>query len=142
MQLINKDSDYAIRTLMFLSANKQSNNSLISIREISVKEKIPYQFLRRIAQKLAKKGYIESKDGVSGGIKLKVSTKEISISEILKIFQGEIELLPCVFQKKLCENSKTCVLREKIKRIEKGVIEEFENITIQSLVTDLKNKGR
>ena len=65
MQLLIKETDYAIRALINLS-NKSS--ALKNARLISENEEIPYQFLRRILQKLSEKGYIETKKGINGGM--------------------------------------------------------------------------
>lgn len=135
MKLITKDTDYAIRALVRLGVNKKK---LLSAREIALKEKIPFAFLRRILQRLAKANMIESKEGNSGGIKLKKIASDIKIIDVIKVLQGNFELIDCLFRKKICHRRGSCPLRKRIKGIEKKVAAELLNISIEDLIKDLK----
>jgi Rrf2 family protein len=136
MKVLTKHTDYAIRALIALAENRGDYHSS---REISEVQSIPYQFLRRILQKLAREGIVESKEGAGGGVKLAVHPSRIRVVDIIKIFQGDIELSACMFRDTICENRRTCVLRKEIKRIEKMVTREFAKLTIQKLVERSKS---
>lgn len=137
MKLLTKDTDYAVRALLVLAQNKKS---FISIKDISLKEQIPYHFLRRVVQKLIKNKIVESKEGALGGVKLVKDPLKIKIVDIIKIFQGSIELSQCMFRKKICPNRNGCVLRKEIKRVEKIVTEEFDGISIAKLLKNMKSR--
>jgi len=137
LKLLTKQSDYAIRALIELARTQED---YLSSREISRKQNIPYQFLRRILGDLIKSGMVESREGAGGGMKLAGDPHGIKITEVLEIFQGGIELSDCMFRKKICENRKTCVLRKEIKRIEQVVIDEFSRITIGSLTDKIETE--
>ena len=137
MKLLTKDTDYAVRAVMYLARNKEGFKSS---REIAGAEGIPLQFLRRIMQKLAKAGLVTSREGVSGGVKLKAGPEDIRVSDIINIFQGDIELSDCMFRRQLCANRATCVLRKRIKSIEAMVSREFEKVTIARLIKDLEGQ--
>lgn len=137
MKVLTKNTDYAIRALMVLAENRES---YVSSREISEIQDIPYQFLRRIIQALVKEGLVKSKEGSGGGVKLAADPSMIRIVEVIRIFQGEIELSACMFRDKLCANRRTCVLRSEIKRIESLVTREFEKLTIQKLIRRSEEK--
>lgn len=134
MQLINKKTDYAIRAMIYLELNK---GRFISANEISKNDKIPYQFLRRILQELTGKGFIVSREGISGGVMINKKPGDIYLTDLIGLFQGDIELANCMFRSSLCEKRSECVLRERIKKVERKVINEFENITIEDLVKDI-----
>ncbi len=131
MRVLKKDTDYAVRALIALSLKE---DAYVSARRIAETQGIPYQFLRRILQRLTKSGLVESKWGTGGGVRLAAHPSEISIVDVVRIFQGEIELSQCMFRKSICENRPTCALRREIKRIENLVKTEFEQLTIQKLV--------
>ena len=99
MKLITKESDYAIRAVMRLAA---CGNGYVSSRELARQEDIPLHFLRRILQALIKAGLAESKEGVSGGARLKVKPQSIHLSDVIRLFQGDIQLAECMFRKKIC----------------------------------------
>ena len=67
MKVLTKDTDYAVRAMMVLA---QNHGRRVSSRKISEMQEIPYQFLRRIVQKLAKEGFVETREGSGGGVKL------------------------------------------------------------------------
>ncbi len=130
MKVITKRTDYAIRALLVLAANR---DGFISAKRISQLEKIPHQFLRGVLQRLVGSGIVESKEGFGGGVKLSKDPAEVKVIEIIRIFQGEIEFSPCIFRGIECPNRQTCVLRSEIKRIESLVEKEFEELTIKKL---------
>ena len=134
MKLLTKDTDYAIRLVLSLVGK---GSGFVSVRQISIEERIPYYFLRRIAKRLIEEKVLESKEGVCGGVKLVKSPSKISLSDMIKIFQGDLKLSECMFRKKLCHNRPKCVLRKEIKRIERVVEVEFKRLTVQTLIDKL-----
>ena len=137
MKLLTKNTDYAIRALLHIARNGEG---YLSSREISSDEEIPLPYLRRILNKLRKEEIIITREGVGGGAKINRDPAEIRVSNLIRIFQGDITLLDCVFRKNICINIKTCPLRKRIKKIEKVVVKELESVTIADLLDDL-NKG-
>lgn len=137
MKLLTRDSDYAIRALMFLNRRK---GQFISVREIAAAERVPYQFLRRILQQLVKAGLVESREGAGGGIRIKRDAAAIPVSDVIRIFQGEIQITECLFQKQLCHNRDSCVLRHEIMRIEELLRREFDGLTIQTLLDRMETQ--
>jgi Rrf2 family protein len=134
MKLITKETDYAIRAIMNLA---RGNSEFASSRDISEQEEIPLHFLRRILQVLIKKRLVESKEGIAGGVRLRSKPQDIHLTDLIKIFQGDIQLAECMFRSKICSSRKTCVLRKRICKIEDMVTREFEDITIADLLNDL-----
>jgi len=137
LKLLTKNTDYAIRALLHIARN---GRGYISSREISSDEEIPLPYLRRILNRLREEEIIITREGVGGGAKINRDPKEIRISNLIEIFQGELTLLDCVFRKDICINVKTCPLRKRIKKIENVVVKELEGLTIKDLIDDL-NKG-
>ena len=135
MKLLTKESDYAIRAVMNLARH---GNGFVSSRQIAQEEQIPLQFLRRILVTLTKHGIVESKEGIAGGARLRVSPDTVRLADLIRIFQGRIQLSECMFRKRLCANRRTCVLRKRIANIERLVATEFEKITIGDLIKDLE----
>lgn len=138
MKLLTKNTDYAIRALLVLS---QHNNDFISAKQISDEQDIPYEYLRKILQQLMKEGLVLSKGRGQGGFKINKDSRKIKVTDVINIFQGDIQFSECMFRKKFCANREHCVLRKNIQRIEKIVVDEFKGITIQSLLKDMEKEG-
>jgi len=137
LKLLTKNTDYAIRALLHIARNGEG---YLSSREISSDEEIPLPYLRKILNKLREEEIIITREGVGGGAKINRDPEKIRVSNLIRIFQGDITLLDCVFRKNICINIKTCPLRKRIKKIEKVVVKELESVTIADLLDDL-NKG-
>lgn len=134
MKLLTKHTDYAIRALITLAENKQR---YVSSREISVRQDIPYQFLRRILHELIRAKLVVSQEGGSGGFKINVNPDDISAADVISIFQGRLQLSDCLVRKHICSKRSGCVLRSEMMRIEKIMAREFHRIVLTKL---LKNK--
>jgi Rrf2 family protein len=135
MKLLTKESDYAIRSLLLLAGTQEET---VSSKSIAESEKIPLQFLRRILQTLTKAGIITAREGINGGVSLARSPQSISLSMIITLFQGDIQLTECLFRKKLCHNRANCVLRHRLMAIERKVADQFNTISIGTLLEDLQ----
>jgi Rrf2 family protein len=128
---LTKSTDYAVRALIVLAG---ARGEYFSAREIAHRQDMPYQFVRRVLQTLIKSGLVESKEGSRGGVRLLKDPRGIKLEDIIKMFQGNIQLSECVFRKKICSNRATCVLRKQINLIEDKVAREFRGITIAKLM--------
>ncbi|MCM8788782.1 MAG: Rrf2 family transcriptional regulator [Candidatus Omnitrophica bacterium] len=129
MKLITKNTDYAVRVLCKITEHRE----FVSTRIISEETKVPLAFLRAILSRLIKEKILEAREGKSGGVRLKKNPSSIKLTEIIKLFQGEIQISQCILRKKVCPDKSKCQLRKKLKDIEKFISKELEKITIQSL---------
>ncbi|NLF38389.1 Rrf2 family transcriptional regulator [bacterium] len=136
MKLFTKQSDYAVRAIIGLA---RARGAYRSSREIAREERIPLPFLRRILQTLAQHGVVEAREGASGGVRLARPARAIRLSEIVTYFQGPVQLSECLFQKRLCHNRASCVLRHRIMAIEALIVREFDKITIAALLRNGKH---
>ena len=137
MKLITRNTDYGMRALCYIA--KQSGKS-VSAAEMVAALGIPRPFLRKILQILSGEGLLESTKGQGGGFTLARPAKKVLLTDLIRIFQGSIQLNECMFKKKACPNRRDCVLKEEIDRIEKQVLERLRKISIESLAENGKKK--
>ncbi len=137
MRLITKETDYAIRAVMNMG---KRHGSLVSSATISDEEQIPLQFLRRILQGLIGARIVTSREGMAGGVRLRSKPERIRVLDIMRAFQGPVELSGCMFRKRICANRSTCVLRRRIKDIEKALAAQFAGISIADLLSDIESE--
>ena len=131
MKLLTRNTDYAVRAVCYMAANR---DRMVSVTEIVKNLKIPGPFLRKILQILSKKRMIKSYKGIGGGFVLVKAPNQIRLVELISIFQGALNLNECVFKKMLCPNMKKCPLKKKIDKIEKYVVSQLSSITIGQLI--------
>lgn len=139
MKLLTKNTDYAVRALVLIALG---DREAVSAASISRKEKIPYAYLRRILNELKEKGVLSSTEGKGGGFVLAGKAADVRLTDVMKIFQGEMHLTGCMFRKKICHNRAKCVMRAKLLDIEKKVLKEIEGVTIQSIINDTKRRHK
>jgi len=135
MKIFRKETDYAVQTLLYLAI--QGEKDYVSATTLSQELGLPTNFLRRICSTLIKGKILETREGKSGGVRLIKSPTDVTVLQLIELFDGKPELSNCTFRKKICPNRKTCVLRKRILGIEKIVAREFATITIQTLIDDL-----
>lgn len=131
MKLVTRDSDYAIRAVLYIAS---ANKKIVSVREIETELKLPRPFLRKILQILQKGGILQSIKGKNGGFTLLKTPKKITLIDIIRTFQGEVTFTDCLLKKTVCPNIRRCQVRKKIKGIERMVVTELKGITIASLM--------
>jgi Rrf2 family protein len=133
MKLITRDTDYAIRALLFLARQRERT---VSVTELVGSLKIPRPFLRKIMQTMNKKGVLSSHKGNGGGFLLARPADQIFILDLVRIFQGSTTLNQCLFKKRLCPDRGGCPLKKKIESLEKYVFSELKKTTIAGLVEE------
>jgi Rrf2 family protein len=131
VKLITRNTDYAVRALCCIAEQKQE---VISADQLVKSLEMPRPFLRKILQTLNKEGLLNSSKGKDGGFALAVSPGEITLTDIMKIFQGSIRLNECKFKKSDCPYRSECLLKKKIDEIEKEVMAKLKAITIASII--------
>lgn len=131
MKLITRDTDYALRALCYSACHPGQK---ISVKDIVKKLEIPRSFLRKICQRLNKKGILKSYKGKGGGFELAINPNKIYLIDLIEIFQGPLKLNECMFKNEICPDIKACPLSKKIERIQKYVFGQLGNITVKSLI--------
>lgn len=134
MNFISRDTDYAVRALVYMTKAAKKKNSVITVDEIIREDDLPERFLRKILQRLAKNKILSSHKGKQGGFSFLKSPKNIKLTDVIKTFQGEVKFTNCLLKGSICPELKTCILRRKLNQIERSVGRKLRNITITSLV--------
>ncbi len=127
---ISKKSQYGLRALVLLS---MAEGKFLSLREISEKEKISFDYLEKIFSKMEKKGLVKSKKGSQGGYSLSLSPDKIKVGEVLKTLEGEIVLVECVGTKGKCIMKKKCKTINAWKKIQDSLEKTINSISLKDL---------
>jgi len=129
--LLTRNSDYAIGALLYLA---KAGRRIVTTEELVRQLRIPQAFLRRLLQVLGKSHIVGSYKGKGGGFILKVAPERIRLSQVMRIFQGRLKIVHCRLKKKDCPNRGSCILRARIKEIEKEVARRLDLITLAALL--------
>ena len=122
-------TDYSIRVLLYLSSVK--DEQLVSIADISEYFKISKNHLVKVVYNLSKLGYVETKQGKNGGIKLKIEKKQINIGTVVRQIEP-LNILNCSLS--FCHISPACRLKHYLSDAKEAFLKELEKYTIEDLV--------
>ena len=139
MNLITRDTDYAVRALCYMARRPEQ---VVSVTELCSELGLPRHYLRRILQMLARhrsNDILGSYRGKGGGFQLRKDPAKIFLTDLIEAFQGKTDFIRCVFRASVCPRQEGCSLRRKIKEIEKKAVAELRATTIASLVADRRS---
>lgn len=105
MQL-TKQTDYTFRILIYLASMQVSQTQIQCIADEFKLSKSP---LMKIVNKLVNHGWVEAQRGKNGGIKLAVAPEKISLSDVVKLAEPNLEPVNCT--EPPCKIFKPCELK-------------------------------
>jgi len=134
--VLSKKTKYGIKALTFLARCEESNP--VQISEISKKENISHKFLESILLTLKKAGLLGSKKGKGGGYYLRKHPTEIKMTEVIRVLEGPIAMVPCVslnFYPKCedCPDETLCSVHKLMIQVRDNTLDVFRNTTLANL---------
>jgi Rrf2 family protein len=127
---------YGLRAMIDLALN--AKDSQISIKSISERQNISENYLEQIIAVLKKNGFVNSSRGAQGGYSLNKSPKEISVGDILRALEGDLNPVDCITVNEdiQCSESELCVTKFVWKKISDSINDVVDNITLEDLVQE------
>ncbi|QXP61195.1 RrF2 family transcriptional regulator [Olleya sp. HaHaR_3_96] len=134
--MLSKKTKYGIKALTFLA--KQETHVPVRIATISESENISLKFLETILLSLRKSGFLGSKKGKGGGYYLLKDPKAIPMTEVMRVLEGPIAMVPCVslnFYEKCqdCPEEEVCAVNKIMLKVRDSTLEIFRNTTLSDL---------
>lgn len=127
---------YGLRALIDLAAHAQEG--AVSIQSISERQSISESYLEQLARLLKKAGIIVSVRGAKGGYQLGRPAQEISVGDILRALEGNLDAVTCPANEGSggCQEADFCVTRFVWKRINDSITQAVDTITLGELVQE------
>jgi Rrf2 family cysteine metabolism transcriptional repressor len=131
---ISKKSQYGLRAMVLLAKkynDPKGTPQILSVREISKQEAIPFEFLEKIILQLEKVKLVKSKKGVLGGYILSRSPKKISAKNIVNVLEKNKKAVDCT----LCGKKSKCLTKNVWMKVESALNNTLDSITLESLIS-------
>jgi len=138
MDIVRRNTDYALRAMVNLARNYE--NGPVSSKIISEKEKVPYQLLCKLMQKLNNAGLVTSFMGPKGGFGLGREPSKINILEVIETIQKPVSLNRCLLSGDICPLQKHCTVRPKLLGLQEYIGKYLSGITLDELVPGSSKK--
>lgn len=134
--MISNKCKYAIRALVHIANNEQDDKPVMT-SDIADEQQIPRKFLEIILRELRNNRILESKRGKDGGFRLLRAAEDISLTEVMRIIDGPIAMLPCVslnYYRKCDEcEEESCQIKGVFEQVRDRTLEILNGQTIKSL---------
>ncbi len=136
--MLTKKSKYAIKALIAIARNNDSTRPM-PISLIAEQENISRKFLETILLDFKKHGILASKSGANGGYYLHKKPKDIFLSQIIRVTDGPIAIVPCVslnFYEKCyeCINEAECALHDVAIKVRDASLKILSKTSLKDLV--------
>lgn len=134
--LLSKKTRYAMMAMVKLA--REYGKGAILIGDIAKSENIPQRFLENILLELKNAGLLGSKLGKSGGYYLIRRPEDITLSEVIRHFEGTIAMLSCVSEKsyqpcEFCKDEEKCKIRHIFKTVRDSTFEILNRTSLKDL---------
>ena len=125
-------SRYGTRILVDLARNKDQGP--IQIGEISKRQDISVKYLEQLIRPLKKAKLVTSVRGPKGGHLLAEKPENISLGQVVRLFEGQSDLVECVSFPEKCAMSDDCQVRLAWRDATAVLYEKLDSTTISDLM--------
>lgn len=137
---ISTRSRYGTRILLELA--RQGGEGPVQVSQISRRQQIPAKYLEQLIRKLKAAGMVKSTRGVKGGHQLDKDPSDITVGQIVRLFDGQSDFVECITTKETkCEMVAHCPVRDIWKQASDAFYTTLEKITISDLLKKADAEG-
>lgn len=127
-------TDYSFRVLLYLGIN---DDKLSTIAEIADRCNATQNHLVKVVHNLGREGYIQTMRGRTGGIRLKKAPTEITLTEIIRCTEVNLDVAECLREKdNNCHISEVCRLKGIFDEAQKEFINTLDRYTLADLLAN------
>ncbi len=125
---------YGTRILIEMAIN--IDKGAIQVSKIAASQKIPVKYLEKILRLLRLAGVVKSVRGPKGGYLLINEPEDISLGQIVRLFEGQTDFVECVTTPEKCDMSSECLVRNAWYDATNVLYEKLDGISIADLISD------
>ena len=131
---LSKKTDYALMAMKHLAAR---GGESASTREIAEQYDIPLELLAKILQRLARRGFLASHQGVHGGYFLARPATLITVADVIQAIDGPLTITACSVKDEVCEQFGKCNVRDPLYRVKDRILAALATCTIAEIASDV-----
>jgi len=138
--IYSRSAEYAIRAFVHLA--EVPGGKYAMVKQIAEKADIPSHFLAKILQQLARKGFLRSSKGPTGGFALRIPAEDINILQIVEAVDGLSDYERCPGGMSECNDQQPCGMHDSWKALRASIIDYLEGNSIADLAHALEQKRK
>lgn len=128
---ISTKGRYALRIMVDIAQNDK--NDYVSIKSISERQNISNKYIEQIISKLLKANLLITYRGHTGGYKLSRKPSEYKVGEILRVAEGNLNVIDCVHEFD-CPRKVGCTTYSFWKGLDMVINEYADSYTLEELL--------
>ncbi len=136
--IYSRSAEYAIRAFVYLASVPKGKYAMV--KTIAEDSGIPAHFLAKILQQMARKGFLRSSKGPTGGFCLSRDPDEITLLEIVEAIDGLADYQRCPSGLDQCDDQAPCGMHDSWKELRSRIMEYLESTTIGDVARALEQK--
>ena len=125
-------SRYGTRILLELA--RHSTDTPLQVSAIAKRQKIPIKYLEQLIRTLKADGLVKSTRGAKGGHQLNQPPGSITLGRIVRLFEGQTDLVECVSEPRKCSRSHECPVRTAWVEATDALYQRLDKVSIQDLL--------
>jgi len=125
---ISRKTQYGMRA-MVLFAKNYKKKEVMSLKDVSRKEAIPFDFLEKIVSQLEKAKLVKGKKGAGGGYILLKDPKKITAKDIVEVLE-ETTSVHC----SLCGKKGKCMSKNVWAKVDLALSKALKSIKLSNLI--------
>ena len=138
--IYSRSAEYAIRAFVHLATVPEGKYAMV--KNIAEQSDIPAHFLAKILQQLARKGFLRSSKGPTGGFCLRMPAADLSLLQIVDSVDGLADYERCLGGMTECNDSAPCGMHDSWKALRQRIMEYLERTSIEDLSKSLEQKKK
>lgn len=125
-------TDYALRVLMYLGANR---DRLVTIQEVADMHGISKNHLTKVVHRLGVVQLVTTVRGRAGGIRLALEPEHIMLGAVVRLTEPDFTLVECFDEaRNQCSLSPVCVLKHTLGRATGAFLNELDKVSLASVL--------
>lgn len=127
---LNLFTDYALRSLMYLSWNRSRT---VTAEEIARFYGISRDHIVKVIQELSRHGYVQARRGRGGGSVLARDPRNITVCEVITTFEGPPALLDCLRTTNVCAIERSCRLKHVLGEAQSRMFDYLDTVSVEDI---------
>jgi Rrf2 family protein len=138
--IYSRSAEYAIRAFVYLA--RANEGKFVMAKQIATDTDIPGHFLAKILQQLARKGFLKSSKGPTGGFSLKKAADEVSLYDIVDAVDGTTDYERCIGGQSECNDQAPCGLHDAWKRLRSDILKYLQETSVADVADSMEQKEK
>lgn len=128
----SQSTELALDSLFYMAAHPETTD--FSVESVAQAQHVSPSYLAKVFQQLVKASLLRSHRGAKGGYALGRPLAEITLRDIVVVFEGRSPLYDCNAPAKPCGLGAKCLIKAAFAEAERRMHEVLERVSLQDIV--------